>query len=222
METTKTSDTLLESARMAEKWMNESSAAMMDIYNKQLNLATGFYNNYINSMWSNVKPSSSGQEFMDNYFGSKMAKSFWTPYNALYGNGDSSPFLSSFDKMQKQYMDFGRSLYNDMTDRMRISDLDWSSIGNEYKGIWDKRLDATKKTMNAMFETYQKQMNFTMDTGREMMNEMNNQFNSIYRQNQKNWTEMMQPTTASPIVPATKVKEPAFAESKKHSNIAVM
>ena len=74
METTKTSDTLLESAKMAEKWMNESSAAVMEIYNKQLNLASGYYTNYINSIWSNGKVPGGSQQFLDNYFGNKMAK----------------------------------------------------------------------------------------------------------------------------------------------------
>lgn len=221
METTKTSDTLLESAKMAEKWMNESSAAVMEIYNKQLNLASGYYTNYINSIWSNGKVPGGSQQFLDNYFGNKMAKSFWTPYSALYNNGDSNP-LSSFEKMQKQYMDFNRTLFNDMTVRLRTNDLDWSSVGNEYKGILDKQIEATKKAMSTLFETYQKQLNFTMDTGKEMMNDMSNQFNAIYKQNQKNWSDMMQPNAPVSNLPATKAKEPAFTESKKHSNIAVM
>ena len=50
METTKTNEALLDNAKVAERWFNDTSSSMMDLFNKQLNLTTGFYSNLLKSI----------------------------------------------------------------------------------------------------------------------------------------------------------------------------
>ena len=67
METTKTNEALLDNAKVAERWFNDTSSSMMDLFNKQLNLTTGFYSNLLNSTFGNSKGWGVNQGFIDNF-----------------------------------------------------------------------------------------------------------------------------------------------------------
>ena len=56
MEATKTNkETVIDGAKVSEKWFTETSEAMMNLYNKQLQYTTGLYDNFTHMFFGNNK-----------------------------------------------------------------------------------------------------------------------------------------------------------------------
>jgi hypothetical protein len=143
METTKTTGAFIESVKIAEKWFNDSSATMMDIYNKQLNLTTGFYNNMFNSIINNNKGWKDSQ-IADSFFKNDISK--WFPMS-FSGNGNSTnilnPLQSVFDTMYKQMTEYNQNILANFNNHVTNSDTNWDTITKEYMETVEKRLDAS-------------------------------------------------------------------------------
>src|SRR4051812_35523025 len=95
METTSNNaqDTILEGTKSANKWITDSTNAIMELYKKQLNVASGFYNNFFNSFSEENKdmfnPAKSFTEMFSNNNNGGMK------FTNFFGNGGSNRNFSN-------------------------------------------------------------------------------------------------------------------------------
>src|ERR1700722_15613533 len=70
------SEKLNESTKAFEKGFSDANTNMMDMYNKQLHMMTGFYNNFLNPIMGNNKDWNLGQGVGNNVFNGDLTKLF--------------------------------------------------------------------------------------------------------------------------------------------------
>ena len=221
METTKTNEALLDNAKVAERWFNDTSSSMMDLFNKQLNLTTGFYSNLLNSTFGNSKGWGVNQGFIDNFLNGNSTK-WLSPVSSFSTNNGSSNFFSSYDKMYKQLLESNRHFLSAFSNQVKSNDIDWNSINKDYKETIDRRIESSRKILSSMTDSYNKQLHFTLDMEKNMFEELNNQFNSVMKQNQKLFSDMLQNYQSSFDTEDKKNRETENSENKKRTNIPVV
>jgi hypothetical protein len=147
METTKTNGAFIESVKMAEKWFSDTNATMMEIYNKQLNLTTGFYNNMFNSLINNNKGWKDGQ-MTDSFLKNDVSK--WFPIS-FSGNGNSTnlsnPLQSLFDTMYKQMTEYNQQNQKFWSEALKPNQM---SVDQEDKKSKESNPIVSKKQSNSL------------------------------------------------------------------------
>ena len=129
METTNTNHTATQDGTVAEKMINNTTKEMMEAYNKQLNLTTGFYTNFFNSVMGNNKSWNGNMGSANSFLNNDLTKLFSVPFN---GNGSSfsNPFSTPFDKLYKQMMEYNSNMFSNLSNGIK-SNTDWSTISKE-------------------------------------------------------------------------------------------
>jgi len=182
---------LNESTKAFEKGFSDANENVMDMYTKQLNLMTGFYNNFLNPIMSNNKGWNLGQDFGHNLFDGDLTKAFSNPFNGM-GAGVSNPFLSSFDKMYKQMMGYNHNLLLAFNSQANGATIDWSEISKKYIETVENRLEASKSIFNSISEACNTKVNSSIEANKKAMEEIGTQFNLVIKQNQKFWADMLE------------------------------
>lgn len=189
METNKTNsanETLLEGAQTTNKWMNDASSAMMDMYKKQTDMASSFYSNLFNSISGTNKNSTNPLANFSNPFsnGNDMMKNMFAPFNGFGMNSFSS---NPFEKVMKQLTDFNQNLLSSLNKPFGNGNQDFGALTENYKNVVEKEMETSKKMMGSLVEAYHKQMEFTMENNKKLQEEMNTQFNQLVKLTQQFW-----------------------------------
>lgn len=207
---------LNESTKAFEKGFSDVNENVMDMYTKQLNLMTGFYNNFLNPIISNNKGWNIGQDFGSNLFNTDLTKAFSNPFNGM-GAGSSNPFLSSFDKMYKQMMGYNHNLLLAFNSQANGNHIDWSEISKKYMETVENRLEASKSIFNSISEACNAKVNSSIEANKKAMEEISSQFNLVIKQNQKFWADMLEMYQAPLHGENKNSKESTHNETKKHA-----
>lgn len=221
MEATKTNnETIIEGAKMSEKWFNETSEAMMNAYNKQLQFTTGLYENFTNMFFGSTKNWSDRQNFSELFLNSDLAK--WPGVSFTGSNGGSNIFLSSFDRIYKQTLEYNRNLLASLNSTIKDNQFDWSKINEDYMKSAELQLEVSKKIIVSLSEMSNKQLDLSIDYNNKVMDEINTQLNALVKQNQKMWTEAYNMQEQQSNVEEKKTKESAKSETKKKWDVPVV
>jgi hypothetical protein len=195
METTNTNHTPKEGSKVTEKIFNDSGSTMVEFYNKQLNLVTGFYSNLLKS-------------FVDNP-------------SALNESSFPNPFLQPSGNMYKQMFEFNRNLLSAFTNQINNNEIDMEGINKNYQETIGSRIEASRKIFKSLSEACSNKMDFSIETNKKLMEEISSQFNLVIKQNQKFWADVL--GTYQPPVKGEekKSKEANPIENKKRSSTPV-
>lgn len=222
METTKSNGAVTDNAKMAEKWFTDANNTMMEIYNKQINLASSFYSNLLNSTLGNNKNWNGNSFSNDNMLSGNFSKFFWSPVSNFYGINNSSNLFSAYDKMYKQLLESNHYFLNEYSNQITNSEINWNTINKEYKDTFDRRVDSSRKMLTTISEVYNKQLNFALDSEKNLFEEIHDQFNMLIKQNQK-WLKDLIETSEKVFDSDDKKHKESFAnENKKRTTIPVV
>jgi hypothetical protein len=189
METNKTNplnETLSESAKTANKWLNDASSAMMDMYKKQTDMVSGFYSNLFNSISGTGKSSFNPMANFSNPFfnNNDMMKNMFAPFNSFGMNSSSS---NPFENALKQLTDFNQNMLNSFGKPFGNGNQDFGTLTENYKNLVEKKMDVTKKMMESLVSAYHKQMEFTLENNKKLHEEINMQINQLVKLTQEFW-----------------------------------
>ena len=220
METTKTNNEALnEGVKVLEQLFNNTNAFLMETYNKQLDLTTSLYSNFLSSTLGNRNGWNRGGGFPNMFSNFDMTKWFSNPFANFSGTAFSNPFLAPFDLVMKQVLEFDQNLLSAFTNGVRGKDINWNPLSEEYKDALATRLETSKKIFNIISEATGKQLESSMETNKKMMEEISLLSNSVLAQNQKFWDGVLK-TYQVPFDGAEKRnREQHLHESKKRSHI---
>jgi hypothetical protein len=223
METKNVQEAFIESAKVAEKWVNEANSTMAEIYNKQINLASGFYNTFFNSMLGmNPHAKNTELDFSDFLSGdNNRGQASANGSNAAMFN--PFLFLSFSNKAYKQMFDNSLNLLTLITKQQENGQSDWGTIIQKYNESLDAQFEALKNIQQVYFDSRYSLMDISLKANKNMLAEMNNQFNFFSTQ-AKNFLAGILKSYANPAVK----KEDVFAATpvpqngaKKPAKVAV-
>jgi hypothetical protein len=206
-----------ETSKIAGKWLADSSASMMEIFNKQMNLATSFYSNLFRNFWGAANDNSSAQGGVSVPFwgANEMMKAFSTPFNGHAGNGNSAnSVFANYSKYFTQMAEFNRSLFSQAIREIPDATADWKPLAAEYERLLESELQNTKELVDTMMENYKKRMEFTTAANQKFVDELARQFNAAVRQNLKFWENAMK-LSVNQGVENKKSQEESGANTKK-------
>ncbi|MGZ3884909.1 MAG: hypothetical protein ACXVPQ_11195 [Bacteroidia bacterium] len=186
METTKTTDALMEGAKITEQWLKDSSEAMTEIYNKQLNLALGFYNNAFNAMSGGSKNNTQNSLFNPMVFAQDLGKWSWNPFT---GNTSANPFAGWFEKASQQMQEYNQHLLEITSNAAKTGETSWAGFFEKYKEVLSGRLGMSSEVLNALNEACTGQMSFTLENNKKVMEQLSRQFAELMKQSQKFWVD---------------------------------
>ncbi|HXU27343.1 MAG TPA: hypothetical protein VN698_08935 [Bacteroidia bacterium] len=221
METTKSSnETLNESAKVVENLFNNTNAAMTDMYKKQMDLTTSFYNNLFGSKLGNTNMWNQNSGF-PNMFSNNMDMTKWfsNPFANFSAVGMQNPFMSPFDKTMKQMMEFNQNLLSAFTNGFSAKGNNFGAMSEEFEETIETRLEASKEIFNTISEAFKKKLESSVETNKKVIEEMSTQFNLVMKQNQKLWADLLNAYQTPLNNEEKKSKEPIMNDSKKRSNV---
>jgi len=221
MEATKSSkEALNEGAKAVENVFNNTNAVMTEMYKKQMDLTTSFYNNLFGSKLGNTNMWNQNSAFPTMFSNNMdMAKWFSNPFANFSAMGMQNPFMSSFDKTMKQMTEFNQNLLSVFTNGFSGKGNNMGAMSEEFKETIETRLEASKEIFTTISEAFKKQLESSMETNKKIIEEMSNQFNLVMKQNQKIWTDLLN-TYQTPLNNEKKEsKDPIMYDGKKRSNV---
>lgn len=216
METSTNANPLEGGAKAAEKWFNDSSAAMMEIYNKQLNVATNFYKNLSGMGMANNSVWNPGKNFTNTLFGNNdLTKWMFNPFSSN-GNSVINPFAGTFEKAYNQLTEYNRNLFS-MFNNKDASDMqaNLTEFGKKYQESLSKQMEASKQIMNSFMEAFNKQVEVATESDKKLMEELNGRFTAAIKQTQDLWANMLNSYKAPAEKEERSYKEDGAATAKK-------
>ena len=221
METTtfgKTNEKLYETAEAASKGFNEINSTIMDVYNKQLNLASSFYSNLFNSFpWINKNVWNANMDFSKS-FGADGASKLFNPFSWF----KTSDYFGDFFKPQseellKKTIEFNNNWFAELQKQFKIMQMNWVELSEKTQEIMEEEWKATYSSINSLIETYNKQADFSIESSRKFMEKINNQFDLAAKQSEKFWSDILK--TTQPFDRTEKESEQLQPLSKKQSKV---
>lgn len=202
----KTRETLNENAKAAGKIFNDTNTALMDMYSKQLNLAIGFYTNFLNAAMGGIKNWNQDSSYTDFF---------------QINDGFQNPFLTAFTKISNQLLEYNRNLFRDFNSEAKNNYSDWTEAGKKYKETIDLRLEAYKNIFKSTIEAYNKHLDSSIETNKKMMEDINAQFNSVVKSSQKFWADILNTNNTNKAYSTEEDfrKEPSQGELRRKSNV---
>ena len=221
METTKSkNETLNEGAKVIEKLLNNTNSVMTDMYKKQMEVATGFYNNLLNSGLGHNNPWSQNTAIQNMFPSMDTSKWFANPLTNFSTGNMQNQFVAPMENGMKQMMEFNQNLISAFTNGIDNNKTNLGTIGEEYKETINSRFEASKEILNSISEAFNKQSESTLEMNQKTVNEISDQFNKVMKQNQKLWSDMLS-TWQGTLNNEEKTKEPVSNEIKKRPNVSV-
>jgi hypothetical protein len=221
METTRsTNEVLTDGAKIAEKWFTDANESMMEIYNKQLNLATDFYNKMFASVSGNNQDKTGNKTFADMFLNNGFSKILLFPF----GNGISlfsNPFISGLDAIQAQMLAYNKDLLAALNQEFRRGLLSWSDIRQKYGKTLEGQLETSKKILTAFTEAGNDRVNFYAENYKKLTDEINGLISSMLEQNKEIWSDTVKSSLVSFDGEEKKDREPAQNNMKKKANAMV-
>lgn len=221
METTNANpkETVLESAKMAAKWFSDSSAAMTEVYKKQLSVATNFYGNFYNSFLEVNKNLWNPFKFTGSFLSDKDGPATFNPFAALGMNTNfTNQFIFSIDKALKQINDSNQKLFSILSNQIEKNGNNWNSFNEKYQNVLEHRFNISKNILNSLIETYNKQVEFSIEENAHLQEKFTKELNSLLKESKKLWSDTL--NNEPEIIPAEESK-PKHHE-KKHVRVSAI
>jgi vacuolar-type H+-ATPase subunit H len=220
METGKTKTATSEAGKTVENAFNNVNATMTDMYKKQMDMATSFYNNLFKSSLGNTTGGNQYGGFPNMFANMDMTKWFSNPFANFSATGMQNPFSSPFEKAMKQMTEFNQNLLSAFTNGISGKGNNMGAMSEEYKEAIATRMEASKEILATISEGFQKQLESSMQNNKKTMEEISNQFGLVMKQNQKLWADILKMWQGS-VNEAEKTKDAIVNEAKKRSNVLV-
>lgn len=212
METKASNETFTESAKLASKSVNDLSSAMIEIYKKQLNTVFDFYNNLFDSTMgvANKNTWDPASGFSSPFLKNNGAfKSVPNPLAWLKPDGDNSnPFMTMNGNLFGQLNEYNKSWINSLQKNNTLEQIDWSAINEKYQKTRESHLETIKNIADTFTNAYNKQLDFSIESNKNLFAELNKQFTTALKINEDFWKNIVK-TYGAPI------KEGNMASSKK-------
>jgi hypothetical protein len=219
METTRSNESLMDGAKLIEKWFNDSNSAFTEIYTKQLNLTTKFYDNLLKSTVGNNKNWNINNDIVDSFFKNDLMKRF-SFFPSGNGNAFSSQPMTTFENTFKEMIAINRNWISTFYNQMNSSDFDWNSISKDYMSLVEKRLETSKKILNSMENLFNEGMDFSIGKNKKFIEEINHEMTDLNKENKKFWAEYIS-SKEDKVSEDRRSAESNFNETKKKTGSAV-
>ena len=219
METTKTNnETLMEGAKIAGKLMKDTSAVMMDIYDRQVNRTTKYYSDLFDSISGRNKNLEETRSFTDLLFSDEFAKGIWNPFSTARSSF-SNPMIGSFDRTYKQMLNYNSDMLSVFNKMVKSNQFNWGSVSSQYIEAVENQIEATKSILSSLSAAYNKQLDLSFETNKNVFEELNEQFNSMLKQNQLFLNDLLQTSQIFKEGEEKKSKEHEHNGDKKHAHV---
>lgn len=187
----KTGEKLFETAQAANKRFNEMNSTIMDIYSKQLNLASSFYSNLFNYFpWANKNLWNANIDFTKP-FGSDGEPKLFAPF----GWFKTSDYLNNFFKPQtedllKKTVEFNNHWLAEVQKQLKIVHMSWVELSGKTQEIMEEERKTIYSNINSLIESYNKQSDFSIEASEKFMKKINEQFDLVAKQSEKFWSDI--------------------------------
>lgn len=209
-----------DGTKTAEKMLNDSSKQIMDFYTTQLNVATSFYKNLFDSFSTGNKGWNNTPDFSNGFSNNHLTKTFTMPFGG-FSNNFSNPFLQPFNDFYKQMADTNTAMFTNLTTGLK-GNTDMSEFSKKIQDTINTQIEASKTILKNTTEAYTKRLDFSLENNKKAIEEMNNQFNTIVKQNQKLWSDLISSTEAPTKNEEKIVKDSISPEIKKRTTAQQM
>jgi hypothetical protein len=214
----KTNEKFYETIQGANKGFNEINSAAMDIYSKQLNLASSFYKNLFYSFpWANKNVWNANIDFAK-YFGADGTSKLFTPFNWF----KMSDYLGDFFKPQSEDLlsktiEFNNNWFTELQKQLKIMQMNWVESSEKMQEIVMEEWKTTYSSINSLIEAYNKQTDFSIESNRKFMEKINSQLNLAAKQSENFWSDVLK--TVQPSDKSEQENEQLQPVSKKQNKV---
>lgn len=211
METTNKND-LAQAVKATEKWWSHTNSAMMELWNKQLEVALGYYDNLnsapANGWYGNRKPATW-------FSGANMSGWPWGAFNSEQEDSALSPINTI-----KQMLKFNRNFFGMFNTPEMDGVEQWGLLNKHYRENLEKRIEAFQRVWQSLIDAGKQQADRSLETSKTLAASINEQIEELLEEDQKIWNDMLK-LYGEPRKDE-KLKEQGPVENKKKSATPVV
>lgn len=212
----KKTNEMFNAGNEAGEWFNESTNAAIDTWKKQADLFFNFWGNAFNMAADNAHRNThqSGFNYANMFPYSRMFSSFLSPWSMMSQDGQSTGnnISSMYEKAFRQMSEYNKSMLDLFQNAFHMRQADWTTLSNKYQQAIEEEMTIVRNSMQAVAESFNKQLDFSSEQNKQLMSELNKQFSRSVKNNQELWKEMAKTYEASN---GTKDEKPKHAEKKE-------
>ncbi len=192
-DTAKENGASTENSSKTNKAFNEASETIMDAYKKQVNMASEFYSNTINSMLEENKKFWNPFEIYNNFFNGndRLRPGFMAFGNQGVKNNFGNMVLMSVQRGFTQMADQNQQMVNTLLKQVEEGSVEWKTINEKYQKRIEDAFGATKRLTNAFMDTVNAQTESTIAASKQMMETFNKELDQMIKQNQRFLTDLL-------------------------------
>jgi hypothetical protein len=191
--TTKQNETHTDNAHFS-KMFTDSASMMMEIYNKQMKLASNFYSNIFNLYSGAAQRGVNLQSENANWFtsGNELFKSFFPTKNGFSsnGNGHSAMLTDEYKKLFSRMNEINSEIMNSFTALSQSSHSDWNALSKQFNEYLTIQFETANRALHALSESAKTQTSRATELNRSYFEFLNHQFSNAIRQNQEIWNKI--------------------------------
>lgn len=168
---------------------NIASSTMIDSYKKQLDTVFGFYKNIFNSAIGAGR-NNWGSDLNVNPFltANNSFKSFFSPLSWLKTDGEYTGQLTSvYENFFREVSEFNKNWLGAFQNTYNLGHSASVELNEKYQQLLEERRNATKSAMDSLTETYNKQLDFSVESNKKMISELNKQMERVIKSNAEFW-----------------------------------
>lgn len=206
---TETAETFKKNVSDTMKWLQDTTATIIETQNKQMKSASEMYSKAINVTLEglnkdNFNSSFGMSETMVEIFKKnietisdmskatmKTAMEFGKQGSETFSKEKVATIIESYKKQVEEITAFNKKSFDSMSKQFEATKTSFTPLAEKFKKEFEATLLASKEKIQTIIDSYSKLANPSVKTNNEVFNKLNEQMNANFNTNLKFWSELM-------------------------------
>lgn len=206
---TETAETFKKNVTDTMKWLQDTTATIIETQNKQMKSASEMYSKAINATLEGIN-----KDNFNSSFGwsetvmeilkknietiSEMSKATMktaTEFGKQAGSetfskGTTDKIIESYKKQAEDITAWNKKSFDMITKQFETTKTSYSPWAEKFKKEFEASVASSKTNIQSIIDTYSKLTNPSVETNKNLFNKLNNQMNANINANLKFWSEL--------------------------------
>lgn len=226
----KTNETLNDNVNNAMKWMQESTALILETQNKQLKFATDLFNQTMNASLANFNTGNFNTSFESTEKTTDLIQKNIATMTKLYEENMKTimdlntevgsklfskeilnQFLDGYSKQTEAITAFNQNAFDSVMKQSELSKTFFQPLAENFKTEFESNIQLYNDTVKEMMGSLSNFSSPNFEGNKNVFGELTNKMQNVFRNNLKSWSELMTKYSSNEFVKA----DPFEAAAKK-------
>jgi hypothetical protein len=206
---TETAETFKKNVNDSMKWLQDTTATIIETQNKQMKSASEMYSKAITETLEGINKDNFNSSFgwsetvVDilkknietisemSKVSMKTAVEFGKQAGAdTFSKEKTAAIIDSYKKQVEEITAFNKNSFDSITKQFELTKTSFAPWAEKFKKEFEAAIASSKEKIQSIIDSYSKVANPSVQTNKEVFNKLNEQINANFNANLKFWSEL--------------------------------